>query len=226
MSFQRAAVLLHGFAAAIMAYGYNSLGSLATDTWVKSQKGGHFQYLTIHSLSVAWLTMVISLAVDFFPSSVVMKNVKRVLLMTALPLAVVTSLIYWTLILLSPSLILQKDPNSEPSSSTDALMRVPLPIDLALHAVPGLALCADFMLLESKFSKNETRYGALLVIFPVAVWYVSWVEYCASFNGTFPYPFLTVNPFEIRVGIYIAVMTFALVSFWTLNALHPDKRSR
>jgi len=222
MSFQQA-VLLHGSAAAMMAYGYGSLGLLATDTWGKSQKGGHFQYLTIHGLSVAWLTMVMSLAVDFFPSSVAIKNTKRVLLMTALPLAVVISFIYWTLILLFPSLILQKDPNSQPSSSIDTLMWVPLPVDLALHAVPGMALCADFMLLESKFSKNEARYGAPLVISLAAVWYVSWVEYCASFNGTFPYPFLTENPFEIRVGIYITTTTFALVSFWALNVLHPKQ---
>ena|ERR1700734_3787458 len=89
MYFQQGAILLHGSAAAIMAYGYNSLGSLAIDTWIKSQTGGHFQFLTIQgcvkhllveicplnlirfeSLSVAWLTMVMSLAADLFPSSV------------------------------------------------------------------------------------------------------------------------------------------------------------
>jgi len=223
MYFQQGAILLHGSAAAIMAYGYNSLGSLAIDTWIKSQTGGHFQFLTIQGLSVAWLTMVMSLAADLFPSSVAIKKVKRVLLMTALPLAVVISSIYWTLILMFPSLILQTDPNNKLSSSTGALMWLPLPVDLALHVVPALALCADFMLLESKFSKNEARYGAPLVISLAAVWYASWVEYCASSNGTFPYPFLTENPFEIRVGIYITATTLALLYFWTLNALHAKQ---
>jgi hypothetical protein len=35
-----------------------------------------------------------------------------------------------------------------------------------------------------------------------------------------PYPFLE-NPFEIRLGIYAAAATLALVSFWALNAFHP-----
>jgi hypothetical protein len=61
---------------------------------------------------------------------------------------------------------------------------MPLSVDLALHAAPGLALFTDFMFLESKFSKNEVRYGAPLVVSLAAVWYASWVEHCASFNGT------------------------------------------
>lgn len=44
----QAAVLLHGSSAAIMAYGFNSLSSLQMDTWVNKQKGGHFQFLTVH----------------------------------------------------------------------------------------------------------------------------------------------------------------------------------
>ena len=36
-----------------------------------------------------------------------------------------------------------------------------------------------------------------------------------------PYPFLTANPLEIRVGIYAAAATLALISFWTINGLHP-----
>lgn len=68
MSFKQGAILLHGSAAAIMAYGYKSLGSLTMDAWVSAQKvskgvgigcdpndepvfsickGGHFQFLTI-----------------------------------------------------------------------------------------------------------------------------------------------------------------------------------
>jgi hypothetical protein len=76
-------------------------------------------------------------------------------------------------------------------------MWLPLPVDLALHVVPALALCADFMLLESKFSKNEARYGAPLVISLAAVWYASWVEYCASSNGTCEQSLLLARAFII-----------------------------
>lgn len=119
-------------------------------------------------------------------------------------------------------------------------MRIPLRVDLALHAVPSLALLIDFLFLEPKFSKLQVRYGAPLVVSLAAVSYASWVEYCASFNGSckqsllrpcafvphtvvcclVPYPFLE-NPLEIRLGIYAAAATLALVSFWALNTLHP-----
>jgi len=77
------------------------------------------------------------------------------------------------------------------------------------------------MSFESKFSKKEARYVAPLFVAVATVGYASWVEYCASFNGHFPYPFLTGNPFEIRFGIYAAAASLALVSFWIMNALHP-----
>ncbi|KAF7978151.1 hypothetical protein HWV62_17484 [Athelia sp. TMB] len=143
-----------------------------------------------------------------------------------MPLAVVISSIYWSLLLLFPSLILQKNPNSEPSSSGDALMRIPVSVDLSLHAAPGLALLADFMLFQRKFSKTEVRYVAPVIVALSAGWYGWWVEYCASFNGTFPYPFLTENPFNVRVGIYGGAATLALVSFWIINALHPNPSRR
>lgn len=47
MAFDQIAVLFHGTAAAIMAYAYNSLNGLPTHDWLKTQKGGHFQFLTI-----------------------------------------------------------------------------------------------------------------------------------------------------------------------------------
>lgn len=48
--FSQVAVLLHGSAAAIMAYGYNSLHNLPINGWIETQKGGHFQFLTIQGL--------------------------------------------------------------------------------------------------------------------------------------------------------------------------------
>ena len=36
-------------------------------------------------------------------------------------------------------------------------------------------------------------------------------------NNLFPYPFLTFNPFEIRVAIYAGATTLALLFFFLLN---------
>jgi len=194
-----------------MAYGYNSLGNLATDAWVQTQTGGRFQYITTQGLAMAWLTMVFSLIADLFPSSILIYRVKRVLSMTALPLAIAVSSMYWTLFFILPRL-----PSSSPYS-------IPIHIDLCLHLVPALALVADFVLLQEKLSENEAWYGAPIVVILFTIWYGSWVEYCAGFNGSFPYPYLTNNPLKKRIGTYIGVANFALVSFWIINSLRSKK---
>lgn len=131
-----------------------------------------------------------------------LKTLKRLFLMVSLPvsrvsieiglltciyfnqLSVVVSLIYWTLILLLPTLIIQKDPSvSEPSDSPVALVRIPLPTDLSLHFVPAAAQLLDFLLLERPFSLKEVRVFAPRMAALFGLWYSIWVEYCASYNG-------------------------------------------
>lgn len=46
-SFNPGALLLHAGAAATMAYGYFGLHSLPVNSFIESQRGGHFQFLTI-----------------------------------------------------------------------------------------------------------------------------------------------------------------------------------
>jgi len=215
MSFPLAALLLHTTSAAIMAYGYNNLPDFA---WVRAQKGGHFQYLTIQCLAISWITMMCSLVLDLFPSLTSLKNIKRTLFMVAMPVAAAVSAIYWPLVLFSPKLILQVDPSSPPTAP--ALTYLPLGVDVSLHAIPIVTLLVDFIFLESKYARAESLYGAPVALSLMAAYYGSWVEYCASYNGSFPYPFLTGNPLEIRIVIYAGAAIFALVSFWTINSSH------
>jgi len=195
-----------------MTYGYRSLSGLAIDAYIHNQTGGHFQFLTIQGLVVAWLTMIVSLVTDLVPSFSFPKRIKRALTMLSLPLSMVVASIYWTLLLLAPHLIMLSEPT--------VTFRTPLLIDLSIHAVPALSLLSDFILFEHKYSPSETCYVAPLVTVVAAVWYSWWTEYCARFNGTFPYPFLTNNPFEVRVQIYFGAASLALVSFWIINSLH------
>ncbi|OBZ75844.1 hypothetical protein A0H81_04141 [Grifola frondosa] len=122
-----------------------------------------------------------------------------------------------------PNLILMPDPKErEPSSSSTVpeLQRIPLAMDLALHATPAVSLIIDFLAFETKYSRKVSRYGATILAVLAGGSYAYWTEHCAAFNGTFPYPFLTYNPFHIRVVIYAGVTGLALASFWILNALH------
>jgi len=141
--------------------------------------------------------------------------------MIALPLAFVISSIYWTLLLLFPSLILQKmSTEQEPSSeAVPELLRIPLNVDLALHASPLISLLIDFFAFEKRYPAKHVKGVAPLVVLVSTIWYASWAEYCATFNGSFPYPFLTENDFNGRVIIYVSVAALAYACFCGINAL-------
>ncbi|KAH8117342.1 FAR-17a/AIG1-like protein [Phellopilus nigrolimitatus] len=224
-------LVLHAVSALIMGWAYNALETTVLHTFIQHQKGGHLQFLTIQSMAVSWLTMLLSLFCDLLPTSQPLKQTKRAFFMIALPLSVVVTSIYWSLMLFLPSLILQPVPgSSEPSSSSAAptpdFVRIPLSLDLALHAVPAAALLVDFFAFEDSYGVRAARHGATAMAFAFGVWYSVWVEYCASHNGTFPYPFLTVNPLPIRIVIYGAVTTIAFLSFRGINAVHSRVTGR
>ncbi|KIY49446.1 hypothetical protein FISHEDRAFT_65426 [Fistulina hepatica ATCC 64428] len=223
------AIVLHSVSSAIMAWGWFALGSLGLDAHIRGQYGGHSQYLTIHGLFLAFFTMVASFLADLIPSSQIIKSVKRTLMLCAMPVSIVISSIYWTLIFAAPSLMLQSsgipagstDFSSSPDEALMSLVWIPLPIDLALHAIPAIALAIDFFVLERKYSPRAAKFGAPLALAPFAFGYISWVEHCAANNGdNFPYPFLTLSPFEGRIGIYFGACAIALLSLVGLNSLH------
>ncbi|OJA14847.1 hypothetical protein AZE42_00811 [Rhizopogon vesiculosus] len=217
------ALLLHGAALSVMTYGFLSLKTLPLNDWIKTQTGGHFQFLTIQGLAAAWLTMAIGIGCDLLPSFTALRTAKRAFLMISLPVEIVLSGVYWSLVLFFPSLILQPQmATSEPSSSSTVpgLLHVPLNVDLSLHVAPVVTLLADFLLFEKKYTKKQVQIGAPLVAFLAGTWYACWVEYCASYNKTFPYPFLTDNPLNIRIGIYASVSFIAWRCFRLVNAIH------
>ncbi|KAL0573273.1 hypothetical protein V5O48_008680 [Marasmius crinis-equi] len=219
---------------------------MSIDEWISSQYGGHFQYLTIQGLVIAGVTMASSVLLDLFPSSKAILTFKRALFMIAMPLAAVISSVYWMLLLLDPSLILQEgepltgDPLVNESIEKLVLVRIPLPVDLSLHLAPAVSLLLDFFVLEKKFEPREVKYTAPLVALAYTVFYGAWVEHCAKrndglceinsyrrvaatsndFDPPDPYPFLTLNPFSIRLVIYAGAGLFSYLSFAGLNRLH------
>ncbi|KAF9023872.1 hypothetical protein BDZ89DRAFT_1069534 [Hymenopellis radicata] len=215
--------LLHVGAAGAMVWGFQALQSLPITALLETQYGGHFQFLTIQALFVSIFAMAVAALVDVFPSVSGLRTTKRALLMVAMPLESVVASVYWPLMMFLPYAILQAEAaeNSEPTFSTEMikLARIPLPIDLALHAVPAASLLLDFILSEKKYSKSAESY-AMPLVGACALLYSSWAEYCASINGHFPYPFLTDNPFGIRVVIYAGASGIAYWSFHLVNHLH------
>jgi len=78
------ALVLHAGAVGIMAFGWFALGEVGS--WMKTQKGGYFQFLTNQGLVVSLLCMFVSLFCDLFPSIKVIRQIKRSILMISLPL--------------------------------------------------------------------------------------------------------------------------------------------
>jgi len=213
--------ILHAVAAVVMAYGYIGIHKLPLTRHIDEQVGGHFQFLTIQGLAISWVTMVISLLCDLFPSVKFFRRAKRAFLMISLPLNVVIATIYWSLLAFFPHLILQRSEIgvSEPSSSHHALIRLPLHIDMSLHLSPVFFIVADFFVLEAKYSYWEASRWAPVVTALFGCWYGSWVEVCAAANGHFPYPFLEVH-FPLRVLIYVTVSAVGYAAFRFINSFH------
>ncbi|KAF9264778.1 hypothetical protein L218DRAFT_1076233 [Marasmius fiardii PR-910] len=219
--------LFHSIALSIMIYGYKGLHTMSIDEWIRSQYGGHFQYLTIQGLIIAGVTMAASVMLDLFPSSKVLLVFKRVVFMIAMPLATVISTVYWFLLLLVPAMILQESGQFSDDRAVSenieklALVRIPLSVDLSLHLAPGVSLLVDFFVFEKKYGQKEVKLIAPVIALTYTVFYATWVEHCAEKNnGMFPYPFLTINPPTIRSVIYAGAGLFAFLSFTMLNRLH------
>jgi len=189
-----------------------------------TQRGGLLQFLTMWTLAVSWLTTLFALLQALAPTQA-FSSARRVLSMVATPLSVVVALIYWPLITFAPSLMAAVDTSGGDSQLPPAALLFPLPldIDLGLHAVPVFVLLCDFFAFGQRYSPYEVNSVAPLVASATGVAYGTWVEWCASANGTFPYPFLNV-PFPGRLAIYVSATALALFAFRAANALHPSSR--
>ncbi|KAF9521183.1 hypothetical protein BS47DRAFT_18165 [Hydnum rufescens UP504] len=212
-----ARVIAHAAALTCMAYGYLSLPSLPNDKRIRQQTGGHWQFLTLQGLAVAFITVFLSLLVDLFPGANLVISVKRTVLMGSLALSSVVSTIYWSLIALAPNLILRPI-DTDPTQQVPRLGYLPLDVDLALHAAPAVALLLEFFLLERKYSAFDVTRVAPFLLFTYSTSYCIWIEYTSTMNKTFPYPFLNTSLLN-RLAIYISATLFAYISFRILNAL-------
>ena len=100
-------------------------------------------------------------------------------------LSIVISILYWSLLLFMPGLILQSFHEEPPASPTMSdPFRVPFYLDLALHACPASFLLLDFFLFEKKYNKRDVSIASPAATIFFSLWYGIWVEYCGNRNGT------------------------------------------
>ncbi|CAD6566640.1 MAG: hypothetical protein TREMPRED_002876 [Tremellales sp. Tagirdzhanova-0007] len=217
-----------------MINSFTALRRFALSSVVEPQYGGFFQYLTIIGLLVSAFLMIVAAFNDLLPAVKALKTLKRGLMLFAMPVEIVVASIYWPLVLFAPSLMFPSKPvdsATEPSSQTaDLLFRIPLWMDLSMHAVPALVLLLGksfhttvpryFFFVERRYTRPSSTVGAASLAVSFGTVYSLWVEYCATINGRFPYPFLNVMSPVQRVAMYVGSTIGALLTFWQLNALH------
>jgi len=228
-----APAIFHVTAAFIMLWAYNYLSLTPMHPVIMTRRGGHWGFLTIQGLGFASVTVWLGLICDLFPDLKPLKTLKRYFMMISIALACTISSIYWGLLLFAPDLILPRLPPGaanplgvvpgEPSSESH-LARIPLHLDLALHAVPGISMALDFFLFEKKYTWKQAWKQAPLLVVLFVFWYGGLTEYLGKLNNNdFPYPFLTLNPFPIRAAIYSGAGLLAYISFQFLNSIHPGR---
>lgn len=127
-----AAIALHLVALASLTNSFHLLlwKPSALNEWMDTQYGGHWQFLTILSLAVSWLTFVAALAKDALPGLSQLDTVKTALSVIAVPIEGLVSILYWGMHVVDPTLLVP----------ADAKFRIPLALDVSLHALPALFL--------------------------------------------------------------------------------------
>ncbi|KAK4162533.1 FAR-17a/AIG1-like protein [Cladorrhinum sp. PSN259] len=163
--------------------------------------GGDFQFLTIIGLGLATLTSAFALLADLTLNPQLFK-IKNVLAVTAAPLEVLISILYWGLSAIDKSLIVPPE------------LMLPFLPDFGFHAMPAIMLTLDLLLLSPPWTIKG--YGAMTISTILAFAYWAWVEYCYTRNGWYPYPIFDLLSTGQRVvlftvsGLLMAVSTMGL----------------
>ncbi|ORY09297.1 FAR-17a/AIG1-like protein [Clohesyomyces aquaticus] len=162
--------------------------------FINDSYGWHLQYLTIIGLALSTLCFLSGLASDI-TSSPTLFLLKNYLSLLAAPLEILISLLYWTLLSISPSLVI---PTTLP----------PLPLlnDLSFHLLPSLLLTLDTLLLSPPWPTAPMNPAAPVItlvtssVLSFAYWI--WIEVCYAHNGFYPYPIFGLLDTWQRVGLF------------------------
>ncbi|RFU28959.1 hypothetical protein B7463_g7398, partial [Scytalidium lignicola] len=138
--------------------------------------GGSYQFLTIIALTLSTITFLVGFLADVSLSAPLFA-LKNIFSICATPLEMLVTILYWSLRAIDKRFVVP--PGHE----------LPFIPDLGFHAMPGIMLTLDLMLLSPPLTIKA--YGAMTLDSALIFLYWGWVEYCFSLNGWYPYPLLT-----------------------------------
>ncbi|KAI5919231.1 FAR-17a/AIG1-like protein [Camillea tinctor] len=168
-------LLLHMAGVASFAASFRFLSGW--DTPMAASFGGNYQFLTIIGLSLASVTFVVGLLADITLSPQLFQ-LKNILSVCSTPLEVLISILYWGLCAIDKNLVIP------PEFKLDFLP------DFGFHAAPAVFLSMDLLLISPPWTIHGYSIMALSQVLALLYW--SWVEYCFSHNGWYPYPIFDI----------------------------------
>ncbi|KAK4053440.1 hypothetical protein OIV83_001606 [Microbotryomycetes sp. JL201] len=206
------AFLLH-----VVALGFhvNAFRLLWQPTEVKaymdSQFGGQWSFLTVLSLAISTMTFASAIFKDMMPSVKLFDTIKTSLSVLAVPVEGLVSVLYWGMQFYDPKLL----------TPPGTMFKIPLFLDISIHALPALFLWIDFLVFSPRMSKSV---NPLLISALGTLAYTTWMEYAAAQNKHFPYPFLDHMPPVARSLFYLCMIPVLLGLFKCANGIHDVVR--
>ncbi|EKJ70475.1 hypothetical protein FPSE_09336 [Fusarium pseudograminearum CS3096] len=172
--------------------------------------GWYFQLLTVVGLALSLVTFSLGLIADLAPADILFKA-KDAVAVLATPLEVLIAVLYWSIRMHDPSLLMPED-----------LIIDPLP-DLGFHLVPAVLLALDLVLWSPRATITTRSMMSLSTVLAVVYW--CWIELCFYKNGWYPYPMMDQFSAIQRVVIFIASAGLLTASSSALQYVHGKVHS-
>lgn len=172
--------------------------------------GWYFQLLTVVGLALSLVTFSLGLIADLAPADILFKA-KDAVAVLATPLEVLIAVLYWSIRMHDPSLLMPED-----------LIIDPLP-DLGFHLVPAVLLALDLVLWSPRATITTRSMMSLSTVLAILYW--CWIELCFYKNGWYPYPMMDQFSAIQRVVIFIASAGLLTASSSTLQYVHGKVHS-
>lgn len=150
------AIVWHLLALAAFTYAFKSLDGLSDISGIniEGQFGGHYQFLTNLGLWISRLGMILALLCDVLPRVQRLKTLKMSVCVAALPVETLITMLYWSIVNINPDLMVPPRKVADPDNPAQFIwqtVRIPLTIDLSLHAAPALFLLVDYLFFSPPF---------------------------------------------------------------------------
>lgn len=190
------------------------------------QFGGHYQFLTNISLVLTFATLLLGMTRAVSPSLPITRELKTVASAITMPIEVIVSILYWSVLAIDPDLLIPQRKVADPLNPGQFIMetvRLPILTDLCMHAFPAILLSVDFLAFSPPFPirrPNRLTSWPILATAISTIVYCLWAELCKANNGYYPYPLLSILSTPKRLVLYAGCALTMSIVLLTTDVLH------